>query len=247
VNIRGSVAAGRVFQGQVCPRGQWSQVFQERSVPMIPYIPLHRDHDDVVLRFSPTSCRFVVCFDSHYRTQACEHGTGERSAEGFAGRSISCKCLMNVNGSPLSQRPLQCAPAVESFTRSRKQDFARTFYNHPGLPSLTFNEQHLFSSNHYADLLDSVDGPTQTPAMMDELPSDCAHDDRRKHMECMPVSETHIQNNTCVLAPEVTEGPYYHIEGHPVRRNIAEYQDGLLLVCFLVFLSPLSCNGTKFF
>ena len=51
-------------------------------------------------------------------------------------------------------------------------------------------------------------------------------------MECKPISETHIQNNTCVLAPEVTEGPYYHIEGHPVRRNIAEYQDGLLLVSY---------------
>lgn len=52
-------------------------------------------------------------------------------------------------------------------------------------------------------------------------------------MKCTPISDTHIQNNTCVLAPEVTEGPYYHGQGHPIRQNIAEYQDGLLLVCFL--------------
>ncbi len=49
-------------------------------------------------------------------------------------------------------------------------------------------------------------------------------------MSCTPISDTHIQNNTCVLAPEVTEGPYYHTEGHVIRQNIAELQDGLLLV-----------------
>jgi len=138
-----------------------------------------------------------------------------------------------------------CAPAVESFTRSRKQDFAqRTLYNHPGIPSLTFHEQHLFSSDHYADILDSprpVDGPTQTPSMTDST-SDCAHDDQRKHMECIAISETHIQNNTCVLAPEVTEGPYYHIEGHPIRRNVAEYQDGLLLLLDIGVIDVETCK-----
>ncbi|KAL0567290.1 hypothetical protein V5O48_014704, partial [Marasmius crinis-equi] len=32
------------------------------------------------------------------------------------------------------------------------------------------------------------------------------------------------------IAPVVTEGPYYHIAGHPIRRNVAEYQLGLLTV-----------------
>jgi hypothetical protein len=36
-------------------------------------------------------------------------------------------------------------------------------------------------------------------------------------MKCTPISDTHIQNNTCVLAPEATEGPYYHHEDHPSR------------------------------
>jgi len=40
--------------------------------------------------------------------------------------------------------------------------------------------------------------------------------------------ETEIQNNTCVLTPIVTSGPYYHNSGHPIRQNIAEYQIGLL-------------------
>lgn len=33
-----------------------------------------------------------------------------------------------------------------------------------------------------------------------------------------------------LAAPEVTEGPYYHQAGHPIRSNIAEWQLGLLLV-----------------
>jgi len=49
-------------------------------------------------------------------------------------------------------------------------------------------------------------------------------------MGCTPVSTTKIQNNTCVLTPVVTEGPYYHQTGHLIRQNIAEHQDGLMLV-----------------
>lgn len=49
-------------------------------------------------------------------------------------------------------------------------------------------------------------------------------------MGCTPIQETTIENNTCVLAPEVTEGPYYHTAGHPIRQSLAELQDGLLLV-----------------
>ncbi|POW22093.1 hypothetical protein PSHT_01694, partial [Puccinia striiformis] len=39
-----------------------------------------------------------------------------------------------------------------------------------------------------------------------------------------------IRNSTCVLSPIVTAGPYYHQEGHPIRQDIAEWQDGLPLV-----------------
>ena len=52
-------------------------------------------------------------------------------------------------------------------------------------------------------------------------------------MKCTPISDTHIQNNTCVLTPEVEEGPYYHREEHPLQQNIARLQDGVLLVCCL--------------
>lgn len=55
-------------------------------------------------------------------------------------------------------------------------------------------------------------------------------DPDKTFLECSPIRETTIQNNTCVLTPETTEGPYWHKAGHPIRQNIAEYQNGLLLV-----------------
>lgn len=84
----------------------------------------------------------------------------------------------------------------------------------PGVPS----QQHLFSSEIYGDLADSPHNPDSK-----------AHDDETL-MKCTPISDTHIQNNTCVLAPVVTQGPY-HNEDHLLRQNIAELQDGLLFVC----------------
>jgi len=34
----------------------------------------------------------------------------------------------------------------------------------------------------------------------------------------------------------VTEGPYYHSVGHPIRQNIAEMQDGLLMASLLSYI-----------
>lgn len=116
----------------------------------------------------------------------------------------------------------QCAPAVESFTAGRKRAFAQRAMGAAGYPSLSniplqgLGYQQVFASDIYADLkTDEREQPEQ---------------DQEKYMTCSPISETHIQNNTCVLAPEVTEGPYYHQQAHPIRQNIAEFQDGLLLV-----------------
>ena len=87
-----------------------------------------------------------------------------------------------------------------------------------GIPVLPAH-QHLFSVETFEDLSDSPHNPESK-----------AHDDET-YMRCTPISDTHIQNNTCVLSPEVTEGPYYHNQEHPLRQNIAELQEGLLLVC----------------
>jgi len=61
-------------------------------------------------------------------------------------------------------------------------------------------------------------------------------------MKCTPISDAHIQNNTCVLTPETTEGPYYHKEDHPLRQNIAGLQDGLLLLLDIGVIDVETCK-----
>ncbi|RXW19984.1 hypothetical protein EST38_g5857 [Candolleomyces aberdarensis] len=124
------------------------------------------------------------------------------------------------------QRALQaaayhCAPAVESFTAQRKQAFAQRVLG--GVPG----HQQLFASDTYEDLRKEIGSSSEGDKTI---------------MGCTPISETHIQNNTCVLAPEVTEGPYYHTEGHLIRQNIAELQDGLLLMLDIGVIDVETCK-----
>ncbi|GLB40970.1 putative aromatic compound dioxygenase [Lyophyllum shimeji] len=124
------------------------------------------------------------------------------------------------------QRALQaaayhCAPAVEQFTAARKRSWAqKVLAGRPSLPG--FDE--LFASETYADLPGSASDAEQTV------------------MGCSPLQETRIQNNTCVLTPVVTEGPYYHQAGHPVRQNIAELQPGLLLLLDIGVIDVETCK-----
>ncbi|GAA5916496.1 hypothetical protein JCM6882_001740 [Rhodosporidiobolus microsporus] len=47
-------------------------------------------------------------------------------------------------------------------------------------------------------------------------------------LSCVKDQETaRMRNHTCVLTPVVTQGPYYHDRGHPIRQNMAEDQLGL--------------------
>jgi len=125
-----------------------------------------------------------------------------------------------------TQRALQaaayhCAPAVGEFTAARKRSWAqRVLAGRPGLPAYS----ELFTAGTYEDL---------PPA---------SHESDQTLLECAPVKETHIQNNTCVLAPEGTGGPYHHSEGHPIRQNIAELQDGLLLLLDIGVIDVETCK-----
>ncbi|KAH8823111.1 Intradiol ring-cleavage dioxygenase [Flagelloscypha sp. PMI_526] len=126
------------------------------------------------------------------------------------------------------QRNLQaaayhCAPAIAQFTAERQQAWAQKVLS--GRPAQRVASQlpgydELFDSDNY----DTNDASNQ------EL------------MSCTPIQGTQIQNNSCVLAPEVTEGPYYHTVGHPIRQNIAELQDGLLLLLDIGVIDVETCK-----
>ncbi|KAF9527163.1 Intradiol ring-cleavage dioxygenase [Crepidotus variabilis] len=147
----------------------------------------------------------------------------------------------------LQRAAYHCAPAVESFTRARKQAFAKRHHLTPGtggvddFPSIPspadgfVDQQQLFSADSYADLDGEKISSTPSPTEDGEADDDT-------HMRCTPISDTYIQNNTCVLSPEVTEGPYYHIAGHPIRQNIAEFEDGLPLYLDIGVIDVETCR-----
>ncbi|KAL0568724.1 hypothetical protein V5O48_013254 [Marasmius crinis-equi] len=113
-----------------------------------------------------------------------------------------------------------CAPAVAQFTAARQRSWAQKVLagGNPQLPG-------------YDDLFPETYGDHDQEQIAD-----------KEFLECSPVEETKIQNNTCVLTPVVTEGPYYHITGHPIRRNIAEYQLGLLTLLDIGVIDVETCK-----
>ncbi|KAL0958780.1 hypothetical protein HGRIS_014101 [Hohenbuehelia grisea] len=130
------------------------------------------------------------------------------------------------------QRALQaaayhCSPAVAEFTAARKRSWAqKVLTGNPALPGYTA----LFAENTYADY---APGGIRDRAAVEGT---------EKLLSCNPVEATKIENNTCVLAPEVTEGPYYHLQGHLIRQNIAEYQDGLLTLLDIGVIDVETCS-----
>ncbi|KAL0576970.1 hypothetical protein V5O48_005012 [Marasmius crinis-equi] len=52
---------------------------------------------------------------------------------------------------------------------------------------------------------------------------------------------TELQNTTCILAPEVTEGPYY-INNELVRQDLRETQDGISLVLDIGVMDVTTCT-----
>ncbi|KAI4517792.1 aromatic compound dioxygenase [Schizophyllum commune Loenen D] len=97
-----------------------------------------------------------------------------------------------------------CAPEVAQFTSERQRGWGQQLLYGVGTQLPEYSD--LFAA--------SIDGADIEDETM---------------LACSPAPpRTKIQNNTCVLAPEVTEGPYYHHAGHPSRQNIAETQNGLL-------------------
>ena len=142
------------------------------------------------------------------RTQGAQVIARDRDPTRSPSSRIPCTHPTSTSDTDLLTSP-QCAPAVAEFTASRKRSWAaKVLAGRPSLPA-------------YQDLF--------VPETYDDINSIGAGDDQT-FLTCSPVRETHIQNNTCVLAPEVTEGPYYHSQAHLIRQNIAEWQDGLLLV-----------------
>ena len=117
-----------------------------------------------------------------------------------------------------------CAPAIAVFTAARKRSWAQKVLGGDPLA-----HQNLFVDGYFEE-----QGLAKTAASLEA--------EGKKLMECNPVQASKIKNATCVLAPELTEGPYYHTEGHPIRSNLAEYQLGLLFMMNVGVIDVETCE-----
>ncbi|CAK5269451.1 unnamed protein product [Mycena citricolor] len=121
--------------------------------------------------------------------------------------------------SSLRDAALVCAPTIGSYTTGRKRAFAR---------------KALARSAGYPTGIDDYESFAQDPLQIGSP--------EESSLSCQAVEDKDIQNNTCILTPEVTSGPYYHVQGHPIRQNIAEMQDGLLLLLDIGVIDVETCQ-----
>ncbi|CAO1630444.1 unnamed protein product [Sympodiomycopsis kandeliae] len=109
-----------------------------------------------------------------------------------------------------------CAPQIAALTAERKRSWAQKVLG--GAP--------LAAKKYFVD-----DGIKENKS-----------DQNGQLMSCNPIVQTQIRNSTCVLAPETTEGPYYHTEKHPIRSNLAETQLGLLFLMNVGVIDVETCE-----
>lgn len=134
------------------------------------------------------------------------------------------------------QRALQaaayhCAPAIEQFTAARKRSWAqKVLAGNPSLPGY----DDLFAEGTYAD---------EAPGGVRDVERQKWNKEERfkRVLSCVEERETRVFNRSCVLAPEVTQGPYYHTHD-PIRQNIAEDQFGLLTLLDIGVIDVETCQ-----
>jgi len=139
---------------------------------------------------------------------------------------LGCAVLVAAHASPKTAEEIEawnalqatayhCAPAVASYTASRKRQWAQRMLGADALA-----DKNLFLDGAF----DDVTKP------------------QTKLLACDEVEPVTIKNQTCVLSPEVTQGPYYHTEGHPIRQNMAEWQTGLLFLMDIGVIDVETCE-----
>ncbi|KZP23411.1 hypothetical protein FIBSPDRAFT_951949 [Athelia psychrophila] len=63
----------------------------------------------------------------------------------------------------------------------------------------------------------------------------------QKLLSCVEEQEADIRNNSCVFAPEVTQGAYYHSEAHLIWQNIPELQFSVLTLLDVGVINVETC------
>ncbi|KAI5477032.1 intradiol ring-cleavage dioxygenase, C-terminal domain containing protein [Pseudohyphozyma bogoriensis] len=115
----------------------------------------------------------------------------------------------------LHETAYHCAPKIKAYVEQRKRAAQQALGSIPSTDAST-----MFLDNAF----------------------ETAADNGKTILECTAAEEAKIRNHTCVLAPEVTQGPYYHTYGHPIRQNMAEDQLGLLFLMDVGVIDVNTCE-----
>uniref|UniRef100_A0A0K3C7C1 BY PROTMAP: gi/342321440/gb/EGU13374.1/ ADP-ribose pyrophosphatase [Rhodotorula glutinis ATCC 204091] n=1 Tax=Rhodotorula toruloides TaxID=5286 RepID=A0A0K3C7C1_RHOTO len=103
----------------------------------------------------------------------------------------------------LEEKMYACAPKIAKYQAIRKRNAQQVL---SGGPASTNTEDLFLDQASEHDVEDTLIARTLLAPLTEE---------------------PRIRNHSCILAPQLTEGPYYHTEGHPIRQNMAEDQLGL--------------------
>ncbi|KAK0527963.1 hypothetical protein OC834_004220 [Tilletia horrida] len=133
-----------------------------------------------------------------------------------------------------------CMPAVQAYTLARKRQIRQRAQGADHLHH--HQQQQIFANDPTATpnlflqdgAIDAATGSEAAAALL-------AHS--LHAADALELSK--IQNSTCVLAPEVTEGPYFHHRGHPIRRHMAEYQLGLPFIMNIGVIDVETCQPAE--
>ncbi|KAG0142462.1 hypothetical protein CROQUDRAFT_662463 [Cronartium quercuum f. sp. fusiforme G11] len=134
--------------------------------------------------------------------------------------------LTQVSFSSAHQGP-QTGPEIEAYTRSQQS----LYHCYPVIADYLDARQAAWSSDPSSFIESSQTrlgiGPRQEQHVL----------------SCNgPDLEARIRNQSCVLSPVVTSGPYYHLSGHLIRQNMAEWQDGILFMMDIGVIDVETCE-----
>ncbi|WAR61624.1 hypothetical protein PtB15_12B314 [Puccinia triticina] len=135
-----------------------------------------------------------------------------------------------------SQRSIyHCYPEILSQVEQRKLAFLKA------------SSTAQFVDQTASSKLDTLEFGSSAP----ELPPDHQFPDSPSNLICtqnpsrLSAKINKIRNSTCVLSPIVRAGPYYHLEGHPIRQDLAEWQEGLPLSLDIGVIDVTTCQPVQ--
>ncbi|KIY52130.1 aromatic compound dioxygenase [Fistulina hepatica ATCC 64428] len=134
----------------------------------------------------------------------------------------------------LKEAIFRCTPEVSKFTLDRQKSW---FGMVTGVGTQLPGYEDLFANQETLEGAEKKDDSSTF-----DLACTVSDTARNQQYPFYAVPSSNHFNHSCVLTPEVTEGPYYNNVTHPIRQNIAELQGGLLTYLDIGVIDVETCK-----